>query len=138
MRRYRATAAIHATPQAIWKILTDADGYPRWDQTMERIEGQLALGETVKFFTKLSPSAFPVKVTACEPGQKMVLSGGMPFSLFQSERTHTLTPIEGGMTTFTTEEAFSGLRLPLFGRSIPDLTENFQGFVAALKRQAEQ
>ena len=138
MRHYRASAAIHATPEAIWKILTDAGGYPRWDQTMDRIEGRLAFGETVKFFTKLSPSAFPVKVTVFEPGKKMVLSGGMPFGLFKSERTHTLTPVERGMTTITTEEMLGGLLLPLFGRSIPDLTENFQGFVAALKRQAEQ
>ena len=138
MRHYRATTAIHATPEAIWRILTDAGNYPRWDQTMDRIEGRLALGETVKFFTKLSPSAFPVKVTVFEPQNSIVLSGGMPFGLFKSERTHTLTPIEGGMTTFTTEEMFGGLLLPLFSRSIPDLTEYFQGFVTALKRQAEQ
>ena len=138
MKHYRATAPIHAAPEAIWKILTDAGGYPRWDQTMDRIEGRLALGETVKFFTKLSPSAFPVKVTAFDPGKKLVLSGGMPLGLFKSERTHTLTPAEAGTTTFTTEETFSGLLLPLFGRSIPDLTENFEGFVLALKRQAEE
>ena len=137
MKHYRATAPIHAAPEAIWKILTDAGGYPHWDQTMDRIEGRLALGETVKFFTKLSPSAFPVKVTAFDPGKKLVLSGGMPLGLFKSERTHTLTLAEAGTTIFTTEETFSGLLLPLFGRSIPDLTENFEGFVAALKRQAE-
>lgn len=137
MRQYRAAITIHASPEAIWKVLTDAGGYPRWDQTMDHIEGRLALGETVKFFTKLSAQAFPVKVTAFEPGEKLVLSGGLPLGLFKSERTHTLTPAGSGDTNFTTEETFSGLLLGLFGRSIPDLTENFQGFAAALKRQAE-
>jgi len=137
MRHYRATTTIRAAPEVIWKILTDAAGYPRWDKTMDRIEGRLAPGETVKFYTKLSPQAFPVKVTAFEPGQRLVLTGGMPLGLFRSQRTYTLAPAAGGQTQFTTEETFSGMLLPVFGRTIPDLTENFQGFVAALKREAE-
>jgi len=82
--------------------------------------------------------AFPVKVTAFEPGRKMVLTGGMPLGLFKSERTHTLTPGNDGQTVFHTKEIFSGLLLPVFGKNLPDLTENFEGFAAALKKQAEK
>ena len=65
MKKYSATISIAATPQKIWEILVDKDGYPNWDPGMVRIEGQLALGEKVKFFTKFSPEqAFAVKVTA--------------------------------------------------------------------------
>jgi hypothetical protein len=67
----------------------------------------------------------------------MVLTGGMPLGLFKSERTHTLAPGQAGQTTFRTEEVFSGLLLPVFGRTIPDLTDNFRGFAAALKERAE-
>jgi hypothetical protein len=137
MRKYSASTTIQAPPETVWKILTDAAGYPSWDKTMERIEGTLAAGETVKFYTKLSPQAFPVKVTAFEPGRKLVLTGGVPLGLFKSERTHTLTIGPDGQTQFTTEEVFSGLLLPIVGRTIPDLTENFQGFAAALKARAE-
>lgn len=137
MRRYQASTTIQAAPETVWKILTDAAGYPKWDASMERIEGQLALGQTVKFYTKLAAQAFPVRVTAFEPARKLVLTGGMPLGLFKSERTHSLSPASGG-TLFKTEEIFSGLLLPVFGKSIPDLTENFQGFVAVLKKQAEQ
>jgi hypothetical protein len=138
MKKYTASTTINASPQTIWSILTDASGYPNWDLSMEHIEGKLALGETVKFLTKLSSQTFPVKVTAFEPNRKMVLTGGMPFGLFKSERTHTLTPGKDGTTTFQTEEIFSGLLLPVFGRNIPDLTVNFKNFAAALKRQAEK
>ena len=137
MKVYKASTTIQAPAEKVWEILTDAAGYPAWDLTMVRIEGKLALGETVKFFTKLSAQAFPVKVTAFEPGRKMVLTGGMPLGLFKSERTHTLTANKDGSTTFHTEEIFSGLLLGVFGRTIPDLTENFQGFTAALKKRAE-
>ena len=138
MKKYSATTQIKATPEHIWQILTNATGYPEWDTSMDHIEGQLALGETVKFFTRLSPQAFPVKVTVFEPAQKLVLTGGMPLGLFKSERTHTLTTTPDGQTTFHTEEIFSGLLLPIFGKNIPDLTDNFQAFVAALKSRAEK
>ena len=138
MKTYTASTSIQAAPETIWKILTDASGYPTWDASMDHIEGRLALGETVKFFTKLSDQAFPVKVTAFEPNRKLVLTGGLPLGLFKSERTHTLTPGKDGTTMFQTEEIFSGLLLPIFGRNIPDLTENFRNFVAALKKQSEK
>lgn len=137
MKKYTASITINASAEKIWKILTDASGYPAWDLSMDHIEGKLALGETVKFFTKLSAQAFPVKVTAFEPNRKMVLTGGMPLGLFKSERTHTLTENKDSSTTFHTEEIFSGLLLPVFGRNIPDLTENFRGFATALKKRAE-
>ena len=137
MKTYSATTTIHASAETIWNILTDAKAYPSWDLSMDHIEGKIALGETVKFFTKLSAQAFPVKVTAFEPGRKMVLTGGMPLGLFKSERTHTLTANKDGSVTFKTEEIFSGLLLPVFGKNIPDLTGNFNNFAAALKKRAE-
>jgi len=135
---YSASTTIQAPAEKVWSILTNASGYPAWDLSMDHIEGKLALGETVKFFTKLSAQAFPVKVTAFEPNCKMVLTGGMPLGLFKSERTHTVTANKDGSTTFHTGEIFSGLLLPVFGKNIPVLTENFKNFAAALKQQAEK
>jgi len=137
MKQYTASTTIQAPPQTVWKILTDAGGYPAWDLSMDHIEGKLAAGETVKFFTRLSPQAFPVRVTVFEPNRRLVLTGGMPLGLFKSERTHTLSENGDGSTGFRTEEVFSGPLLPVFGRSLPDLTENFRNFVAALKKKAE-
>lgn len=139
MKRFRAEIVIQASPARVWEVLTNVDDYPSWDPGMERIEGYLALGQKVKFFTKFSPEkAFPVKVTGFEPSQKMVLTGGMPFGLFKSERTHLLVSQNDQQTSFSTEETFSGLLFPLFGNTIPDLTESFQNFVAGLKEQAEK
>ena len=138
MKSFSASITIAADPQQIWQILADPDGYPEWDPGMIRVEGRLAPGEKVKFFTKFSPDqAFAVQVTTFEPGKKMVLTGGMPFGLFKSERTHTLSASSDGQTTFHTEEIFSGLLLPIFGRNLPDLNESFAAFAAGLKKQAE-
>lgn len=137
MKKFSASTTINAAPEKVWQILTNASGYPAWDKSMDRIEGWLALGEKVKFFTRLSDQAFPVTVTAFEPARRLVLTGGLPLGLFKSERTHSLAPTGQGQTRFHTEEIFSGLLLPIFGRNVPDLTENFESFVAALKKQAE-
>ena len=138
MKSFHAAANIAATPQQVWEILVQTEDYPDWDPGMVRVAGRLAHGEKVKFFTKFSPErAFGVTVTTFEPGQKMVLTGGLPLGLFKSERTHTLEPGAAGTTAFRTEEIFSGILLPIFGRSLPDLTASFEAFVAGLKQRAE-
>jgi len=138
MKESSATTTIHASPETIWAILTDAPRYPEWDQGAERIEGRIALGEKITAFTKLSPGrVFPVKVTEFVPGQRMVWSGGMPLGLFKGERTFTLVPQSDGKVQCTVREVFSGPLLPLFGRSLPDMDAVFKQFVADLKNRAE-
>ena len=138
MRAYSATTTINASPETIWGLLTDAEGYPNWDPGMDRIEGTIAPGEKITVYTKLSPDrAFPVKVTEFVPGQRMTWAGGMPLGLFKGVRTFTLTPQGEGSVEFTTREEFGGLLLPVFGGSIPDMSETFQNFAAGLKAAAE-
>jgi hypothetical protein len=138
MKEYTATDTINATPEAIWAILTNAASYPEWDPSAERIEGRIAPGETIKAYTKLAPGrAFPAKITVFEPGKQMMWVGGMPLGLFKGVRTFTLTPKGNSSIEFTIREVFSGPLLPLFGGSLPDMTEPFKQFVAGLKARAE-
>ncbi|HKY34925.1 MAG TPA: SRPBCC family protein [Polyangiaceae bacterium] len=39
---------IHAGPDKIWALLTDAPGFPRWNSTVTSIEGEIAEGRTLK------------------------------------------------------------------------------------------
>ena len=138
MTNYSATIQIQASPEVIWQILTDAPNYPLWDPWAIRIEGTIAPGQTVKAYTKLAPDrAFPAKVTEFVPGAKMVWTGGMPLGLFRGVRTFRLTPQPDGRVEVTVGEEFSGLLLPLFKRTLPDMTEPFQDFVNGLKARAE-
>jgi len=139
MKTFKAAIKIQASPQDVWDVLVDASHYPEWDPGMDHVEGRIAPGEKVKFFTKFNPNqAFAVNVTTFEPGRKLVLTGGLPLGLFKSERTHLLTPDGNGEISFTTEETFSGLLFPIFGKKIPDLTESFNNFATGLKMQAER
>lgn len=138
MKTYSATTNIKASPEAIWKVLTDAPNYPAWDPWAIRIEGQIAPGEKVTAYTKLSPDrAFPVKVTEFVPGRQMTWTGGIPLGLFKGIRVFTLNPKGDGSIDFTVREEFSGPLLPLFAGSLPDMTKPFADFAAGLKARAE-
>ena len=138
MKAFSATRTIGATPATIWTILTDAPSYPDWDPGMVRIEGHIAPEEKLKVFTKLSPDrTFPVTVTEFVPDERMVWASGMPLGLFKGERTFRLTAREDGTTEFSLREEFSGLLLPIIGRSIPDLSDSFEQFADGLKARAE-
>ena len=139
MKSFATAITIRARPETIWALLTDAAGYPQWNSTVERIAGRIAPGETVTVHAKATPGrAFPVRVTAFAPPQKMMWSGGMPLGLFTGRRSFTLTPAPGGEVTFAMREEFSGLLAPLITRSIPDLQPMFDAFAADLKRRAER
>lgn len=138
MKAWNATATIAAAPETIWAILTDGARYPEWDPYAERIEGNIAPGAKLVVYTKVAPGrAFPVTVTAFEPGTRMVWSSGMPLGLFKGERSFTLAPQAGGRVAFTLREEFSGLLLGMIAPSLPDMTEPFEKFTAGLKARAE-
>jgi hypothetical protein len=139
VRAYEASSTIAANPDAIWAILTDGSNYSRWDSGVERVEGQIAPGETIKVYVKVNPGrAFPVKVTEFKPGQRMVWSGGMPLGLFKGVRTYTLSPAGNGTTKFNMREEYTGPLLPMIWRSIPDLGPSFTQFANGLKQRIER
>jgi len=138
MKHYEASSIISASPECIWEILTNTLGYSQWDSGVERVEGEVALGATVKVFSKVSPGrAFPVKVTELRPYSRMVWSGGMPLGLFKGVRTFVLAPQDDGTVKFNMREEFSGPMLNMIWSSMPDLAPSFEQFAKGLKAKAE-
>jgi hypothetical protein len=138
VKAYEASSTIAAKPDTIWAILTDGTNYSSWDSGVERVEGRIASGETIKVYVKVNPGrAFPVKVIEFVPGQRMVWSGGVPLALFKGVRTYTLTPQGNGTTKFLMREEYTGPMLPMIWRSIPDLGPSFTQFANGLKQRAE-
>jgi hypothetical protein len=138
MKSFAAHAVIRATPETIWRILTDAPNYPGWNTTVSRVDGHIAAGETVTVHAKVAPGrAFPVEVVAFDAPKRMVWSGGMPLGLFKGERTFELRSMSAGGVEFTMREEYSGWLAPLVIKSIPDLQPAFDEFAACLKARAE-
>ncbi|HEY0492917.1 MAG TPA: SRPBCC domain-containing protein [Candidatus Dormibacteraeota bacterium] len=139
MKSYEASSTINASPQSVWAVLTNAEGYTGWDSGVERVTGRIAPGEKITVVSKANPGrAFPVKVAEFVPGQRMVWSGGMPLGLFKGVRTFTITPSANGITKFSMREEYTGPLLTMIWRSMPDLGPSFQQFANGLKARAEQ
>ena len=107
---FATSISIHAAPETIWRILTDAPAYPGWNTTVTSVEGRIAAGETVTVRAKISPGrAFPLKVTAFDAPRRMVWSGGMPLGLFTGTRIFELRPPADGAVEFTMAEKLQRL-----------------------------
>jgi hypothetical protein len=138
MKVFSVRVSIRATPERIWALLTDAAEFTRWNNTVEKVDGKIALGERVTVHPKINPGrAFPVTVAEFKPSRSMVWTGGMPLGLFKGERRFTLTPGLNGDVEFSMREEYTGFMAPLICRSIPDLQPAFDEFASDLKRAAE-
>ena len=138
MKYYEAYADVQADPDAVWSIITDAPGLGSWDSGIDRIEGVIAPGETLKVHASIaSGRTFPVKVTEFMAPTRMVWTGGMPLGLFKGVRTFTISPRPNGLSRITVREEYTGALLGMIWRSMPDLGPSFEQFVQGLKKKVE-
>jgi hypothetical protein len=135
---YRVATDIRATPETIWAKLTDAAGFPKWNSTVESIEGPIALGQKLALKVPIAPGrTFSPKVVAFEANKHMAWQDGF-FPMFQGTRTFTLTPKGDGVTTFEMEEVFRGVMLPMIKGSLPDFRPVFDQYVTDLEKACER
>lgn len=138
MKSFRASVVIDAAPLVIWRLLADPAAWPKWNPTVEYVEGHLADGHPIRLYvTRPTRQKFLLRVVEFSPPRLMVWRGGMPFGLFTGTRTFKLTPQTDGTTRFDMEETFTGLLAPLITRVIPDLQPTFDEVVQCLKKAAE-
>lgn len=134
---YAVGINIAASPARIWEILTNGADFPRWNSTVQQIEGKIGAGEKIVLYATIAPKrAFKLKIDEFVPNQKLVWSDGN--FVFRGVRTYTLTPQGHGSTDFTMVEVFTGAMLPLIAGSLPDFAPEFKKFAADLKREAEK
>ena len=138
MVTYEVERTIDASPQRVWDLLTDAEGYPGWNPAVVSLTGRIANGETIRLVSTVNPRrTFSLAVSEVEPPTRMVWSDGMPLGLFRGVRTFSLRPLGAERTEFSMRERYSGILASVITRAIPDLTESFAQFGDGLKRAAE-
>lgn len=134
---YSVHCEIDAEPGRVWRLLTDAEGFTRWNTAVSRLDGPIAPGRKLSLQVPIAPGrTFTPKVSGFEVEREMVWSDGR-WPMFQGRRTFTLTPRSGGGVTFGMTEVFTGLMLPMIKGSLPDFRAPFETWAADLKRAAE-
>lgn len=132
----RVSINIHAKPERIWALLTNAADFPRWNSTVTSIKGAIQQGQKLELRVPISDRTFTPRVTELVPLQRMVWSDGMA-PMFKGERTFTLTPQADGTTDFEMVEIFSGVMLPMIKGTLPDFAPVFDRYALDLKSAAE-
>jgi len=123
---------IQSDPAIIWKLLTTAQEYPRWNPTVISIYGEIAKGNKIKLKSALDPKrVFKLQVKEMDDGKKLVWGDGM------GTRVYALNGNGRGITNFAVSEKIGGLMFPLFASQIPSFDSSFEQFALALKKEAE-
>ena len=139
MRSFEASIRIDASPDVVWDVLTDVGAWRDWDSGVDRVDGQVALGETLTIHaTMIRTRPFTVTVTEIRPREGMRWQAALPFGLALIERTYHLDAQDDGDTVVTVREDHTGPLAALQGRRTPDLNPSFRQFCAGLKTRAER
>ena len=133
----RVGVNIRASAEKVWGLLTDAEGFPRWNSTVASIEGRIREGERLLLRVPGTKRTFTPRVSDVVPNRHMAWTGGFA-PIFKGVRTFDLNGRVDGSTDFAMEERFGGLALPLIKRSLPDFGPVFERYANDLKREAER
>jgi len=133
----RVEVNIRARASAVWRILTDAEGYPRWNSTVSVLEGQIREGERLRLRVPGANRTFTPVVSGIVPNERMTWTGGFA-PLFKGVRVFLLKAGPHESTDFSMEENFTGLMLPFVKDSMPDFVPVFESYANDLKKEAER
>jgi hypothetical protein len=137
MKSYTAAETIHATPERIWEILTDAGAYSDWDNGINTVEGSITQDAHITVHSLDDPGGHDMTVTDLTPGRSMVWEEGMPLGLFKEVRTFRLLSEVSGTTRFSLSDDVSGPLTMLKRKSLGDVQIRLNQFAAGLKEIAE-
>lgn len=127
---------IKASRQKVWEVLTETKSYPEWNPTMLVLEGELILGNKIKYqFTQYAEnkSEIQAKVVKIEPNKLLNQKGGIT-GILTYNHTYTLRP-EGQGTKVIIHEVYKGIGVN-FWDSKP-VEEAYAKLNEALKQRVE-
>ena len=133
----RVEINVRASAESIWRLLTDAPGFPRWNSTVSRIEGRIEEGERIRLHVPGTDRTFAPRVSGVVARERMTWTGGFA-PVFKGVRTFVLTPCSDGSTDFVMQERFSGFVFALAKGMLPDFRPIFETYAGDLKREAER
>ena len=113
-------------------MLTNASDYPRWNSTVISIDGNIALGETIKLKSILDTKRiFKLKVKEFESEKRLVWGDG------QGSRIFMITENVNGTVTFSMTERIGGFMFPMYAKMVPSFDQSFEQFANDLKKESE-
>lgn len=139
-KKIETEITIHATPEKIWKILSNFHEYPDWNPFITEIQGSVEVGNQIQ--VKIKPQGgkimiFKPVVLLKKENKELQWLGKLLFKgLFDGEHHFELIDNKNGTTRFIQSEIFSGLLVPFF--NFDTTTASFHIMNRKLKELAEK
>ncbi|AZB25531.1 MULTISPECIES: SRPBCC domain-containing protein [Chryseobacterium] len=139
-KKIETEITIHATPEKIWKILSNFHEYPDWNPFITEIQGSVEVGNQIQ--VKIKPQGgkimiFKPVVLLKKENKELQWLGKLLFKgLFDGEHHFELIDNKNGTTRFIQSERFSGLLVPFF--NFDTTTASFHIMNRKLKELAEK
>jgi hypothetical protein len=142
MLQVRAATEIHASPAAVWRVLTDLPRFRVWNSFIRAARGSTQKGGTVRVRVKPPigvPLQFAARIAEREDERELRWDGHVGAEwLARGDHVFTITRLADGWVRFHQIETFSGLLPWLLGRLLArQARRGFEAMNAALAREAE-
>jgi hypothetical protein len=142
MKELHSEIEIDASAERVWHLITDFASYPQWNPFIRTISGQPTTGQSLE--VSIEPPGgramtFKPTILNAEPNRELRWLGHLLVpGLFDGEHSLTIQPLDENRVRFIQREAFKGLLVPLFSRSLDNNTQRgFEEMNRALKERAE-
>ena len=139
----RTEIEIDASPDRVWRVLTDFAAYPDWSPFIRRVGAPIEVGSTLD--AHIQPpggrgmTLRPTVLTARPSLELRWLGHLIVPGLFDGEHGFRIEPLGSDRVRFVQEERFAGLLAPLVLRFIERGTKRgFEEMNQAIKVRAEQ
>ena len=141
-RHVETEIEINASPEVVWRILSDFESIAEWNDFIRHIEGERTVGSrlTVELWMgDRKPMTFKPRLLVYEPGRELRWLGRVLIpGIFDGEHRFVIEPLPAGGVRFIHSETFGGLLVPLmFGGMESDILASFNKMNQALKKRAE-
>ena len=140
MKELTTEIEINASPQRVWKILTDFDKYEQWNPFIHRIVGQAKEGSKIQIRIETPGGKnrkYEPTVTRVEESRELRWLGKS--FLLNGEHIFLIERLQPERVRFVNHEIFDGLLTSFFGRRTDeDIRAGFEEMNKALKERAER
>lgn len=133
---------IHATPETVWRVLTDFSAYAKWNPFIRDASGNAREKQRLRLTMQLPHGGthrFSPRIVRAIPAAELRWRGKLLIDgLFDGEHTFIIVPHGLKGVRLIQREKFSGLLAPLILLFVQKkTTEGFQLMNRALKKVAE-
>lgn len=137
----RAEIEVAASPDVVWRVLTDTKRLHEWNPFITRLDGSLTEGSSVQIHFVLpegSDRRLRAQVLTAKPGEELRLVGSLgPRWFLRGEHFAELVPVVDGRTRVVHGQNFEGLLLRLAPNTMTRSARALTLLNAALKRRVE-